>query len=95
MDVLSEEIVSRAILAPARDAGVLLCSTEKGVKIPYSSQDVADWMERISSQVVPYLRRLEKARSGILIASHNEYDIVDPDRFAALADYLRKAVDRR
>jgi len=85
---LSLELLSTKVLANARDNGVMLASTDKGVKIPLDSHDLSAWMERTESQVAPYLRRVEAARRRVLIASHNEYDIADPANFPELSRYL-------
>jgi hypothetical protein len=77
------------VLAPARDAGVILASTDEGVKIPFRVKDLRDWIGRANGQVVPYLQRIEEARNKLLIASHNDYDIIDPELFPDLAKYLR------
>lgn len=85
---LSEQVLSSTVLAAARDDDVFLSSTDKGVKIPYRTQDIRDWIDRVNSQVVPYLRRIEDARRQILIASKNQYDIIDSDAYPELFRYL-------
>lgn len=89
--MLNEQVLSSTILAVARDEGVFLSSTDKGVKIPYCEQDITDWIDRVNSQIVPYLRRIEDARRDLLIASHNQYDIVDPKVYPELSRYLKLA----
>lgn len=85
---LSEQVLSSTVLAAARDEGVFLSSTDKGVKIPHRAQDIRDWIDRVNSQVVPYLRRIEDARRQMLIASLNRYDIIDPEAYPELFRYL-------
>ena len=89
---ISPEFLSSDILATARDEGVLIASTSTGVKIPFNSSDLHDWINRANSQIVPYLKRLEIARTTILIASHNEFDIVNPVEYPNLTEYLKKSV---
>lgn len=84
------EFISTDILAIARDDGVLIASTNTGVKIPFRASDLHDWIERANSQIVPYLTRVETARNTILIASHNQYDIVAATAYPELADYIKK-----
>jgi len=85
---LDDHLVSARVLAPVRDAGVLLCSTDKGVKIPFSAEDITRWLQRVDSQVVPYLQRVERARRDMLLRSHNRYDILGSDQFPGLARYI-------
>jgi len=82
----------RSILSKLRDNDLIICSTERGVKIPYDSQDIRMWVDRVNSQVVPYLKRLEKARNDFLIASDNEYDIVNKDIYSDLAKYIHHQI---
>lgn len=86
---LSDQVLSSRVIAPARDAGVILASTEKGVKIAYSAQDLHDWIKRVNSQTVPYLDRVQIARNKLLMASHSNYDIIDPELFPSLVKYFR------
>lgn len=78
----------RALLSKLRDHDLIICATERGVKLPFNSKDIHLWIDRVNSQVVPYLKRLEKARNDILIASKNDYDILNQDIFPDLANYL-------
>lgn len=80
----------RTILSKLRDNNVIICSTEKGVKIPYNSEDIFQWVQRASSQVVPYLKRVNQVRTDLLIGSQNEYDIVNPDYFPELSEFLNR-----
>ena len=80
----------RTILSYLRDNNVIICSTEKGVKLPYDSNDMHQWVLRASSQIVPYTKRINKVRTDFLIASQNEYDIVDSDTFPELSELLNK-----
>jgi hypothetical protein len=85
---LSEQMLTTKIFADARDNGVILSSTDAGIKIPYSAKDLSDWMLRVESQVAPYLRRVEEARRTILLASNQKHDIAAAAHFPALCRYL-------
>lgn len=89
-ETISNEYVSRALFSAARDDGVILVSTDKGVKIPYTADDVSEWINRVNSQIAPYLKRIEDARRTIMIASHNKYDIVHPEAHPDLWNYLNR-----
>lgn len=85
---MTDQTLSQSILAPVRDAGLLISSTDKGVKIPARVRDLREWIDRATGQIVPYLRRVEKARTTILLESQNKHDIVDPESYPALSRYL-------
>jgi hypothetical protein len=82
------QLTSR-IFADARDSDVIIASSDGGVKIPYSADDLRRWMARTESQVAPYLRRAGKARNTILIASDRKHDIASESAFPELSRYLR------
>lgn len=84
----SEHNVSSKLIAKIRDANVILVSTDKGIKIPNSHKDILSWIGRVDSQVVPYLMRVEHARNEFLIASKNEFDIINEEIFPSLSRYL-------
>lgn len=86
---ISDRVLSTNVLAKARDEGILITGTEKGIKIPFDSSDLFNWVNRINSQVVPYLNRLQQARNDFLLASQNDYDIVQENLFPELFRYLQ------
>lgn len=85
---MTETTLTSKVFADARDSGVIIASTDAGVKIPYDASDLREWMARTESQVAPYLRRVEEARRIILLASHNQHDIAAATSFPALSRYL-------
>jgi hypothetical protein len=85
----SEHYISSNIISKIRDAGVIISSTERGIKIPYSYNDILDWITRVDSQIVPYLKRVEFIRDELLIASKNEFDIINLSVFPELGKYLK------
>ncbi len=85
----SEHYISSNIISKIRDAGVIISSTERGIKIPYSYNDILDWITRVDSQIVPYLKRVEFIRDELLLASKNEFDIINLSVFPELGKYLK------
>ena len=85
---LSEQTLTTKIIADARDSDVIIASTDAGIKIPYDALDLNNWMARTESQVAPYLRRVDKARKLIWIASNQQHDIVNENSFPWLFKYL-------
>lgn len=92
---ISSDALSMRVIGPLRSEGLLLVSTNNGVKLPYSAQDYSQWVERVNSQTIPNLRRLSKARNTIKLSTHSALDIVDPvrhDELAAILDALKSQV---
>lgn len=90
---LTVSALTTSVLADARDDGVIIASTDRGVKIPYSIADLAAWVKRVEAQTVPYLQRLGSARRLILTATHSSLDIVTNAEFPVLAHYLAPVWD--
>jgi hypothetical protein len=57
---ISEENLSRTIISELRDDGVLLASSEDGLKIPTSLNDVDKHYRFVLGQSMPQLKRLKK-----------------------------------
>ncbi len=85
---VNEQYVTTNIFGDARDQHVLVVSTDSGNKLPYTFTDLIKWTERVNSQVLPYVRRLERARNDIKLAAG--LDIVPEREFPELAQLLRK-----
>jgi len=85
---ISDQYVTTNIIAPARDEEVIIVSTENGYKIPHNCSDCLKWTEHVKNQAVPYLQRLEKARNKLLIATNNQFDLIDQNSFPYLYNYL-------
>ena len=85
---VSEQILRSSIIAKLRDADVLIASSNKGYKIPREFRDMYDFAVKVDSQVVPQLRRLNKARKSILMATSNELDILKGPNFPNLVAFI-------
>lgn len=77
------------VIAPLRDAGVLIASSARGYKIPLSVADVSDFVSRTDTVVHPMLHRVARARDAVLRVTQGRVDVLAQDRFAQ----LRAAVD--
>ncbi len=86
---VSDDYMSRNVISKLRTEGVLLVSTDAGLKIPYSMDDIRQWLTRVSTQVVPYLSRVELARQSILVRSENRIDILSDEH-----SELRRFINR-
>lgn len=87
---ISRDALSSQVIAPLRSDGLLLVSTDKGVKLPYSLADYHEWVARISTQTLPNLRRLALARNRIRLNTTMQIDILDPIVHGELAEVLER-----
>lgn len=76
------------VVARLRDENVFIASSRNGLKIPYSVSDLRQFVERVSGQVVPYMKRLERCREHFVLASNGDLDIISDTEFPDLARYL-------
>jgi len=77
------------VIAPLRDAGVLVASSPRGYKIPLSVADVTDFVMRTDTVVHPMLHRVSRARDAVRRITEGRVDVLADGRF----DLLRAAVD--
>jgi hypothetical protein len=82
---ISEQLLRSNIIAKLRDSGVIISSSNKGYKIPRALSDLHDFANRIDAQVIPQLKRLNKARKNILLTTSNELDILNFPNFEDLS----------
>lgn len=92
---LSEQKIRSSGIAKLRDAEVIIASAPKGYKFPRSRADINDFLELASSQVIPRLDRVKKARDVYLLSSVGEYDILAGERFTQLAKLLSSLEPRQ
>ena len=77
------------VIAPLRDAGVLLASSTKGYKIPVSEADIMSFVQHGHSIIGPLMARLNRARDELATASGGRLDILAAEDL----QYLRKTRD--
>ncbi len=86
MKRVSQNYLYRKIIAPLRDADVLIASSAHGYKIPTSVKDIYTYINQTSGIVNPMLNRIEKCRKLIAKQTDGALDILnDP----ALTKYKR------
>lgn len=90
---ISEQILRSSVIAKLRDADVLIASSNKGYKIPREFKDMYDFAVKVDSQVVPQLRRLNRARKSILMATSNKLDILKGTDFPNLVAFIDSMQD--
>ena len=85
---LSKEQFSSKIIGHLRDNGLLIASSRDGYKIPTSAHDMKKFIKHGKSIVFPVLRRIEECRNAILLATTNEYDILNEKEFEKLKELI-------
>ena len=77
------------VIAPLRDAGVLVASSSRGYKLPASQQDLYDFVSHSNTIIEPMLSRVKKFRDQIVVATEGKLDILAADEYKL----IRKVVD--
>ena len=77
------------VIAPLRDAGVLIASSSKGYKLPASQSDLYDFVNHSNAIIEPMLSRVKKFRDQIRLATNGELDVLDKQEYSL----IRKVVD--
>lgn len=85
---LSDQKIRSSGIAKLRDADVIIASAPKGYKIPRSRADINDFLELASSQILPLLDRIKKARDVFRLSSVGDYDILESDEFSEIRKLL-------
>ncbi len=81
-----QNYIYRNIVAPLRDAGVIISSCSHGYKIPTCSDDIYAYINQTNVTVGPMLNRVQKCRQLILMQTSGSLDIFDD---ASLIKYKR------
>lgn len=88
-DRSDDQWLRSTVIAPLRDAGVIIASSAKGYRIPTSLNDLLSFVDHADRIIGPMARRLKAARDSVRMASHGKIDLVPADRYGVLA----KAID--
>ncbi len=88
---LSERSVRNKVISPLRTKGVFIASSRKGIKIPFSVEDLRRYVDVVNSQVVPYVNCLKICRNHFLLATEKKLDIVGNEQFPELHKYISDA----
>lgn len=93
LSTLSEVKVTRGylyrrIVAPLRDAGVLIASSAQGYKIPTCVKDIYAYINQTSGIVGPMLSRIEKCLNLIEKQTDGALDILDDPALVKLKRYF-------
>lgn len=78
----------RRIIAPLRDAGVILASCTHGYKIPINVEDITTYLNQTHTVVSPMLHRIELCRNLIMQKTDNVLDVLDNPAFLKYKNYF-------
>lgn len=85
---VTREYLYRRIVAPLRDAGVLIASSAQGYKIPTCVKDIYAYINQTSGIVGPMLSRIEKCLKLIEKQTDGALDILDDPALVKLKRYF-------
>jgi hypothetical protein len=88
---VTEHQIRSLVIASLRDNEVIIASCNRGYKIPNQYSDLHDFVERVNSQVLPLLDRLNIARKSYLLSTDGEVDLlkgIDYPRLVEILDLL-------
>jgi hypothetical protein len=74
------------VIAPLRDAGVLIASSSKGYKLPASESDLLDFVNHSNTIIQPLLARINKCRDQVRMATGGAIDILDRPEYDKLRE---------
>ena len=80
------------VVAPLRDAGVIIASSTKGYKIPSCEQDLYDFVNHSNTIIQPLLSRIGKCRDRIRLATDGTIDLLDREEYANLKQLMINTV---
>lgn len=85
---ISEQYFRTKIVGKVRDYGVLIASNSsgdrKGYMLPESADDLYKFINHSNSVIVPMIKRIQKARDIIKLATNNELDLLAKPEYARL-----------
>jgi hypothetical protein len=85
---VSKDFLFRRVIAPLRDAKVVLTSSPQGYKLPVSVEDIAAYLHQTNSVISPMLHRMGLCREAILQQTDGELDVLDDVQFLKYKKYF-------
>jgi hypothetical protein len=85
---VTKDYFKRNIVAPLRDSGVIIASSNQGYKIPMCEKDIIEYVKQTDHTVAPMLRRLGMCRDEIFIKTEGKLDILDKELFTKYKKYF-------
>jgi Protein of unknown function (DUF3800) len=85
---LTEHQIRSRVIAPLRDADVILASSRTGYKIPVRKSDIIEFVMHANAIIPPMIDRLRRAKNELFMASLGELDILDSIQFGRLRAFV-------
>lgn len=85
---MNEEYFRSKIIGNLRDKGILISSSNTGYKIPTSKRDLESFLKHGNRVILPMLNRIKQARNAIKLATLNELDILEDEKYKELKNLL-------
>jgi hypothetical protein len=85
---LAKNFLFRKVVAPLRDSGVILASSNKGYKIPISAEDITIYLNQTHSIVEPMLHRMDICRKLIMQSTAGRLDVLSDPAFTRYTKYF-------
>ncbi|WP_010256669.1 DUF3800 domain-containing protein [Myroides injenensis] len=85
---MNEEYFRSKIIGNLRDKGILISSSNTGYKIPTSKKDLESFLKHGNRVILPMLSRIKEARNAIKLATLNELDILEDEKYKELKNLL-------
>lgn len=85
---ISKDFLYRRIVAPLRDAKVVLASSPQGYKLPISAEDISAYLHQTNSIISPMLHRMGLCREVIRQQTDGKLDVLDDVRFLKYKKYF-------
>ncbi|MCI0548993.1 MAG: hypothetical protein L0027_17145 [Candidatus Rokubacteria bacterium] len=82
--VIQGQAFMNKVIAPLRDAGVLVVASDKGYKLPVCMAEVLVHMDNTCGKVRPMVGRLAKFREAVKLATDGTLDLFNRDEYAFL-----------
>lgn len=85
---MNEEYFRSKIVGNLRDKGIIISSSNTGYKIPTSKRDLESFLKHGNRVILPMLNRIKEARNVIKLATLNELDILEDEKYKELKNLL-------
>lgn len=85
---ITKDFLYRRIVAPLRDARLLLASSPQGYKLPISVEDISAYLHQTNSIIAPMLHRMGLCREVILQQTDGKLDVLEEDEFLKYKKYF-------
>jgi hypothetical protein len=76
------------VIAPLRDSGVIITSSQTGYKLPTGPADLATYAQHAETVCVPMLNRVAALSSSVRLATQGQIDVLADPRFTVVRELI-------